>query len=263
MLELNEKNVNDIYNKAYRSEKGKDTLTIFPVRPGAPSGYLSSPVLIEKLHDTYDLACQLKVIQENKKAFSYDELAYAYNNIPWTYNQEAVDKLYNILSANLIFVEESLIDNSNSGRIAILDNPCLNRLDKLPTMRLTEENVYKIIRAGYREDDSAESTIKIYSANDYPSIYFDKDVLLSTRKDVANMFGQTKVTHDQVPRFDMEELAVLYDGSVWTKNPTYIKFLYYLLRGCDMIGKTERRGPTQFKTIETIAPTFFEEDQRK
>lgn len=253
MLELNEKNVNDIYNKAYRSEDGKDALPIIPARPGASPGYLSSPVLIEKLHDTYDLACQLKVIQENKKAFSYDELFYAYNNIPWTYNQEAVDKLYYLLSTNLIL-------DSDYGRITILDNPYLNRLDKLPIMRLTEENVSKIMRAGFRGDDSAESTIKIYSANDYPSIYFDKDVLLSTRKDIANMFGQTKVIHDQTPRFDMEDLAVLYDGSVWTKDPTSIKFLYYLLSGCKCIAQV--RGTEQFKAVGRIQPTFFEEDRR-
>lgn len=257
MLELNEKNVNDIYNKAYRSEKSPGTLIVFPGRPGASPVYLSSSALLDNVYDIYDLAHQLKVWQQNRD-FKYDELAYAYNNIPWTYNQEMVDKLFYLLKETKVFTQYP-----NTDTFFLNDRRYLKiKLDRFPTMRLTEENISKIMRAGFRKDDSAESTIKIYAANDYPSIYFDNDVLVSTVKDITNMFGQTKVIHDQTPVFDMEDLAVLYDGSVWTKDPTYLQFLYYLLRGCSRIAKTERRGPTRFKTIGRIAPTFFEEDRR-
>ena len=133
-----------------------------------------------------------------------------------------------------------------------------NLQPKTPVMRLSEKNIARIMKAGFRTDDSKPNSRKILGANDYPTIYFDQDILVSTHQDVLNMFGQTAAVHSKAPKFDMSDLTTLYDGSTWTKDPVSLRSLYYLLYANTAVSRTERRGPTSF-----VKPTFFEGDKPK
>ncbi|MCI8277720.1 MAG: hypothetical protein HFJ46_07455 [Clostridia bacterium] len=257
MLELNEKNVNDIFNNVQRTSRTSSSLPVPPIRNGISTIFLDKNEMKKYSADISLMASQLKAVSDKKNFLSYPDTAYLYNGLTWTDKSSSIDKFHYLLSYLGILGIPLEKNGTTLYEFLAKLNPTI------PIMRLSEKNIAKIMKAGFRTDDSKPNTTTILGANDYPTAYFDKTILDSTYQDVLNMFGQTYVVHSKSPKFDMIDLSTLYDGSKWTKDSVSLRSLYYLLRGNGIITKTERRGPTSFRDIHRTTPTFFEGDKPK
>lgn len=257
MLELNEENVNNIFNEVRRKFRTGKTYVIGPIRDGLSEVYMDTDLLHKNAKAFAEMVGQLKIVHDKDDYYSYSDVALLYNNLSWTTSKDMIDKFHYLLSSYTFGSYDRPLTGSNK---------CMflsNLRPRTFVMRLSEKNVSRIMKAGFMADDSEPNSRKILGANGYPTIYFDQEVIVNTHRDVLNMFGQTAVIHAKAPKFDISDLVTLYDGSTWTNDTGSLRSLYYLLYANTAISRTERRGPTSFRATSFVKPTFFEGDEPK
>ncbi len=99
MLELNEENVNNIFNQIRKKSRTGSTYVISPVRDGLPEVYMDTDSLHKNARAFAEMVAQLKIVHDREDYYSYSEVALLYNKLPWTNRTDILDKFHYLLSS--------------------------------------------------------------------------------------------------------------------------------------------------------------------